>query len=250
MRRLLVVLLVLCAVPAIAQVPSGAFSYVFTNTPLWDTTGIYTNTALADAVVIMTQQLSAKGQVTGTLTETYFVSDADNFDATGPIAGRLSVKSGVAGGSWKESGTMTGVNSGIDYTGTYTGTGTATIDPDTLTMLVTGSIKECVDKRCETTAESPTYTIPADMNGDWTLETDITAAAKKLTGTGTLTLSNDREFDYTIIGSYNTKSGVAKLKLVGQGDALGTSLSLTTHGTNMVLTTLKGKVLGQTPTVP
>ena len=43
MKRLLVLLFVFCAVPAIAQVPSGTFSYVFTNTPLWDTTGSYTN---------------------------------------------------------------------------------------------------------------------------------------------------------------------------------------------------------------
>jgi hypothetical protein len=250
MKRLLVFLLVVCAVPAIAQVPSGAFSYVFTNTPLWDTTGSYTDTNVANTVVTMAQQLSAKGVITGTLTETYYVSSANNFDAIGPIAGKASVKSGVAGGSWTESGTMTGVNGGVAYTGTYTGKGTATIDPTALTMLVTGPIKECINRRCETTAGSETYTLPAGMTGDWALDTDITAAAKKLSGTGTLTLSNDRAFTYQITGSYNTRSGVAKLKLVGQGDAVGTSLSLTTHGTNMVLTTLKGKLLGQKPTYP
>ena len=125
-----------------------------------------------------------------------------------------------------------------------------TIDPDTLTVLVDGSIKECVFGKCETTPESFTYTLPEGMTGDWTLETDIAATANKLAGTGTLTLSNDRAFTYTITGSYNTKSQAAKLKLVGQGDAVGTSVSLTTHGTNMVLTTLKGKLLGQKPTYP
>jgi hypothetical protein len=92
--------------------------------------------------------------------------------------------------------------------------------------------------------------MPDDVTGDWTLDTDITAAGNKLTGTGTLTLSNGRELSYQITGSYNTRSQIAKLKLVGAGDAIGTSLSLTTQGTGMELTTLKGKVLGQTPKFP
>jgi len=37
--------------------------------------------------------------------------------------------------------------------------------------------------------------------------------------------------------------------LAGQGEAAKTSLSLTTTGANMDLTALKGKVLGQKPTV-
>lgn len=250
MKRLLVLLFVLGAVPAIAQVPSGLFSYVFTNTPLWDTTGSYTNDSVTNAIVIVDLQESDGGVVTGTLWESYDADSANNFIATGPITGKASGKSGVVGASWKESGAMTGVDDGEGYTGTYTAKGTVTIDPTTLTMLVAGPLKECVDGRCETTATSETYTLPAGMTGDWALETDITAAANKLTGTGTLTLSSERAFTYTITGSYNTKSEVAKLKLVGQGDAVGTSLSLTTHGTDMVLTALKGKVLGQKPTYP
>ncbi len=246
----LALLFAFCAVSATAQVPSGTFSYVFTNTPLWDTTGSYTNDSLADTVVIVDQQQSAKGLISGTLTETYYLSSANNFIATGPITAKGFVKSGVVGASLKESGTMTGVNDGVDYTGTYTGKGIVTLDPDALTVLLTGSIKECVDKRCETTPSSFTYTLPVSMTGDWSLANNITATGNKLSGTGTLTLSNDRSLTYLITGSYNSKSEVAKLKLVGQGDALGTSFSLATHGTNMVLTTLKGKVLGQTPTAP
>ena len=65
-----------------------------------------------------------------------------------------------------------------------------------------------------------------------------------------MTLDDDRTFTYQIIGTYTAKSGVSKLKLVGESDAIGSSLSITTQGTNMDLTALKGKVLGQTPTIP
>jgi hypothetical protein len=65
-----------------------------------------------------------------------------------------------------------------------------------------------------------------------------------------LTLSNGRALTYQIIGTYNTRGDVAKLKLLGQGDATGSSLSPTTQGTAMTLTALTGKVLGQTPAVP
>jgi hypothetical protein len=83
------------------------------------------------------------------------------------------------------------------------------------------------------------------MNGDWELGISVGANRNKLTGTGTLTLSNGRVLTYQIVGSYNTKSQLSKLKLVGEGEAAGSSLSLTTHGAGMDLTALTGKVLGQ-----
>jgi hypothetical protein len=83
------------------------------------------------------------------------------------------------------------------------------------------------------------------MTGDWTLGIDTAANGSKLTGTGTITLSNGRELGYQIIGSYSAKTQLAKLKLIGVSDAAGTSLSLSAHGAGMDLVVLKGKVLGQ-----
>ncbi len=85
-------------------------------------------------------------------------------------------------------------------------------------MLVTGTVKTCADNRCQTTAESDTYTIPAGMTGDWTLDTDITAVVNKLSGTGALTLSNGRVLTYQITGSYKATSEV-QTKLDGQAHA-------------------------------
>jgi hypothetical protein len=94
------------------------------------------------------------------------------------------------------------------------------------------------------------FSLPAGVTGDWILGIDIAATGNKLSGTGTLTLSNGRVFTNKIGGTYNTKSDVAKLKLLGQGDAVGTSLSLATQGTAMALTALTGKVLGRTLKFP
>ncbi len=49
MKRLLVFLIALGSISANAQVPTGTFTYVFTNEPLWDVTGSYTLTAPATA---------------------------------------------------------------------------------------------------------------------------------------------------------------------------------------------------------
>ena len=125
------------------------------------------------------------------------------------------------------------------------------LDADALTVVSTGTINVCPEhSKCKSFSGTAIYALPAGMNGDWTLDTDIGSAGTKLTGTGTITLSNGRELGYQITGSYNSKSQSSKLKLVGEGDAVGTSLSLTTQGAGMDLTALKAKVLGQTLTLP
>jgi hypothetical protein len=246
-----VLLFVFCAVSATAQVPSGTFSYVFTNTPLWDVTGSYTNSstingASNDQTVDITQ--TAKGQITGSFNDTIH-DDGAVIDVGSSIAGKISVKGGVISASLKlEDGTMTGY-----YTGTAKGGAILTFDAFTLTITNDYKLTLCEKSKktkCNTYSGSAPFSVPAGVTGDWTLDTDITANGDKLSGTGTLTLSTGRAFTYKITGIYSTKSDAAKLILVGEGDAIGTSLLLTTQGTTMTLTTLKGKVLGQTPTFP
>jgi hypothetical protein len=250
LKHVFVFLIVLWAVSATAQVvPSGPFSYSFTNTPLWDVSGNYTNHITANGhadTVIMHLTQSATGKITGTRTD----SISGYADITTTITGKVTSKGGVAGGKVKMTGTVTADG----YTGPAKGKATATVDPSGLTVTMAGSEKLCVNtpigRRCETVSAVSTSALPAGVNGDWTLDTDITATADALSGTGTLTLAGGRDFTYQITGSYNTTSELAKLKLVGETDAVGTSLSLTTHGTGMDLTALKGKVLGQKPVFP
>jgi len=252
MKYVLVLLFAFCAVSATAQVlPTGTFSYLFTNTPLWDVTGTYalsgsSNGVTVNATFVITN--SATGAITGTQTET--LNDGTiTLHVDDTVTGKIGVRAGIAGAKLKSSGPVTGT-----LTGTAKGKSTASVVESNLTVEV--AFSEALKLHAGSVKASRKFaavvstSLPGGMDGDWTLDTDITTNGTKLAGTGTLTLSNGRAFNYLITGSYNTGTEVAKLKLAGQGAALKTSLSLTTEGTNMVLTTLKGKVLGQKPTLP
>jgi hypothetical protein len=251
MKHFLCLLFVCFAVPAIAQVPSGTFNYAFTNTPLWDVSGVYTNNSDTNGVmstIIVQVQESATGVITGNRSERD-VEGGNSADIEESLSGKMSVKAGVPTASLKSSGTVTGVENAVSFTGHVTGKSAKTIDTNTLTLTTSGTEKVCATGgKCVTEAGTDTSPLLPGMNGDWMLDTDITATDDKLTGTGTLTLSNARAFSYQITGSYSTKSQMAKLKLVGTGDAAGTSLAVSTFGSAMELTALKGKVLGEKPT--
>ena len=248
MKRLLVLLLVFCAVPAIAQVPSGQFTYAFTNSPLWDSSGVYTNNTDVNDVVISTIDCQANGKITGSRVEQY-VNGADNAAGTGAISGKASIKAGQLQARLVSVGELSGVQGGGDYLATFSSKGTPVLDASLLTIVTEETIRDCVvHGQCVTSTQRYSITLPQGMNGSWTLASDIATNGNKLTGTGTITLSNGRILSYQIIGSYNTKNQIAKLKFIGEGDAKGTSLSLTTQGMGMNLVTLKGKVLGQKPT--
>jgi hypothetical protein len=178
-----------------------------------------------------------------------YVNGADNATGTGAISGRASVKAGQLQARLVSVGEKSGVSGGVDYLATFSSKGAAVPDASSLTIFTDETIRDCVvHGQCVTDTQHYSIALPQGMNGGWTLASDIAANGNKLAGTGTITLSNGRTLSYQIIGSYNTKSQIAKLKLIGTGDAKGTSLSLTTQGTGMTLVTLKGKVLGQKPT--
>jgi hypothetical protein len=237
-----------------AQVPTGTFNYVFTNTPLYDASGTYTNavdtndftdTVIADITV------AANGSVTGERQD-QIVEGENTADIHGTITGKTSDKGGVVSGKLKETGTVTGVFDGEDYTGTAKGSSIVTLDISSSSSNVVdaGSVTINVKgHKSVTFAGSGTTPLRDSATGHWTLDNDITAAGDKLSGTGMVTLDNGRVFTNEITGTYSTKTGIAKLKLVGVDDAAGSGLSMTTTGTNMDLTALKGKILGQTPTI-
>jgi len=245
LKRFLVFLIALGAISARAQVPSGAFTYVFTNEPLWDVTGTYSlngssNGVTDNATFVITN--SAKGAITGTQTET--INDGSiTINVHSTVTGKISVKAGAAVASLKSSGTFSG-----SLTGTAKGKSTESIVESNLTILATVSETLSAHGGSRKFTATTSASLPGGMDGDWQLDTTITNAVDKLSGTGTLTLSNGREFTYAITGTFKPMTGVAKLKLAGAGAALGTSFQLTTEGTNMDLTALKGKILGQKPT--
>ncbi|HUJ70641.1 MAG TPA: hypothetical protein VLZ30_00245, partial [Verrucomicrobiae bacterium] len=239
-------------VNALAPQPQSGLRFVFTSTPLWDMTGIYTNidaSSGSDTVVLSLQQ-QANGKISGTRSETY-VSGADSEEGSGPITGKVAARAGSVAANLKESASITGILDGVAFTANFTAKEIAELVPSSLTVLVSGSGRECeVGGKCVTHSESISFPLPQGMNGDWALGLNIATNGNKLAGAGTLTLSNGRVLTYQVTGSYNSRSQTAKLKFVGEGDDIGTSLSLTTSGAGMNLTSLKGKVLGQSLKYP
>ena len=234
------------------QGAGGQITYMFNNTPLWDVSGSYTNidTSNGNDTLIVKLLQQANGQITGVRSETY-VNGADSAAGSGPIAGKTLERGGTVGASLKESESVTGISGGVAYTANASDKSTATINPSTLAFFFSDTARACViGGKCVTQTSDTTVPLPAGMNGEWTLTIDTTAAGSKLSGTGTMTLSNGRELGYQITGSYNAKSQLTKLKLIGEGDAAGTSLSLTTQGAAMNLVGLKGKVFGQKLSFP
>jgi len=255
LKCIFVLLIASCAVSAMAQVPSGSFSYSFTNVPLWDISGSYTNDISTNdytETLIIDLTVADGGAITGTRHDQITLGP-DNADANGAITGKMSVKSGVAIGTFKETGTSTGVFDDEEFTGTSRGASIAAVDASSFTIINVGEIEVCAEhirhSGCKTFKGTGSAPLPADMDGHWTLDTTVTNNVDKLGGTATLTLSNGRTFPYMIVGTYATRTSLSKLNLVGTGDATGTSLTVDTQGTNMVLVALRGKVLGQKPTI-
>jgi hypothetical protein len=263
LKRFFVLLFVSGAVSATAAVPSGDFHYVFTNNaPLWDVTGTYhlsgtSNGATDHATFVISN--AANGAITGTQTEV--LNDGTiTVDAYNKVTGKIGVKAGIPSAKLKSSGTITASDTDGSENGTAKGKSTASIVESNLTVEVAFTeafkLKHFGSKKFSAVVSTA---LLGGMTGDWTLDTTITNnvdKVDKLGGTGTLTLSNGRTFTYQITGSYSEKSELAKLKLAGARGtaAAGTSLSLITTNAGageaeMTLTTLKGKILGQKPTI-
>ena len=84
------------------------------------------------------------------------------------------------------------------------------------------------------------------MDGSWSVQMNI-VALKKLAGSATITLSNQRALQTNLKGSYSLSTAVAKVKLSGFNESKGTSVELnfisSEEGTE--IEKLRGKILGQ-----
>lgn len=233
-------ILSLTTLAAVAQVPTGKFTYVFTNLPLWDFTGTYQGSVDGGTYTEVVAQ-QANGKITGTSSETIFV-DGDAFQATGNVLGSISLINQAVGiqYTWKN-----GTFSGAGLSGTATVKGTAVVAPSSLSIENNFTGRFCDRGRCRTLSLSEEGALPSGMNGDWNLALDLTSAGTGFGGSAVLTLSNARTFSYSVGGHYNAKLEMAVLSLTGQGDAKGTFLSITANGTNLAPTKVSGSILGQ-----
>jgi hypothetical protein len=83
--------------------------------------------------------------------------------------------------------------------------------------------------------------LPADMNGAATLDLSTTSNLNKIFGKGILTLSNDVNYTFDVIGKFNQRTNESLLTLKGGKNNLKIKIDDIEH----TLQSLKGKVLGQ-----
>ena len=89
--------------------------------------------------------------------------------------------------------------------------------------------------------------LPSSMDGSWAANMHI-LALRRLSGNGSVVLSNGRSLPVLLSGSYSPRNAVANLHLRGINEALGTSVNLnfisSEAGTELQF--VRGKILGQT----
>jgi hypothetical protein len=83
--------------------------------------------------------------------------------------------------------------------------------------------------------QSCQFPLPAGMIGSWNLVLQVTPQKNKLSGTATLTLSNNRTLNYTVRGSYSARHEISTLRLVGCAETTGSSLLIKAQGPEMQL---------------
>ena len=248
MQRITLLLAALFPFIASAQL-SGEYIYGFTNPAVWDFTGTYITTELG---IVRTSTLNhaPSGAVTGS-GNLHYEEAGVFFDANQTSNGKVTAnaKFGVRL-SVKGSGEFTLDFGDGPLMGPFKGSLNATLDPGARTLNGPISGKLCIPGAgCETIGTNTTLTLPANMNGSWTLTLNVQTTGSSVTGTATVTLSNNRELSYDVTGSYSSSTGLSKLKLKGTGGAVRSSLSVTVNGAGNVQT-LKGKLFGQPVAFP
>lgn len=85
----------------------------------------------------------------------------------------------------------------------------------------------------------------ASMQGGWVMNlTGLATTGNKVTGTASVTLHSGAIHQFSVKGTYNSKTGISKLVLMGLDVAKGGNLTVTMGSGNKV-TLIKGKVFGQ-----
>jgi len=91
--------------------------------------------------------------------------------------------------------------------------------------------------------EIPTFHLPDDSTGHWTLSLDLTPNGNKYTGTATIETSTTATADFTVTGTYDSTTDTSRIVLDGAGGKL--TLIISTSGTTLNVNSAKGKILGQ-----
>jgi hypothetical protein len=250
MKKFLLPLLLL-ALPAAAQVPSGTFTYTFTNRPLWDFSGTYYHAGVEyTGISTTTLSIGPRGGVTGSFEEfDTNHANGDFFNGAGVMTGRTYSTPYLTGMLLYWHGLYHATHNGRPYRQTVSAQANDLLDPTIPALQLHWAADWCVIGGGCTERKgvwgSTTPDLEPGMTGDWALSITLEPVADQLTGSAVLTLSNGRAFTYSARGHFYPLRNLAVLTLTGTGDGTGTSVTLTALGSQMNLNTLTANVLGQ-----
>jgi hypothetical protein len=245
MKKLFLASLTLTALTAFSQAPTGQIPFIFTNAPLWDFSGLYTN-GVQDDVVTVQFVHAANGAISGTRTE-IATNATENLYGSAFVTGRVFSTPQAVGfivRPYKE--TLSGTINGRPVLAQVSAHGRVVLIPALLSFQTESVGKVCViGGRCVTLNQSSQISLPAGMDGTWTLELGISDSGNKLIGSAAVVLSNHRVLNYTVSGSYGPNRQTSVMRLIGSGDTQGSWMVITIQGPTGHLTSLSGNVLGQ-----
>lgn len=231
---------------SMAAPPSGPYTVPFSSAVLavWDISGDYSETEFGVTSDISLNQ-DDRGMITGAGTATGTVEGFDvDLDLT--FRGTIRAKSNVT--TVKLATKVTGDAGGLPVRGALK----FTFEIDNADGTLVGSARGRVCVRgagCAPVNDSAVFDIPTG-DGSWDLmvDLDVGANGKSLTGTGSAVLSNGRDVDLIVKGAHSAKTDTAKLAGKGVGNGIAAKVRDVTG--DLVIDTLKGKLLGQTLKLP
>jgi len=239
------ILLILCLPLACAAQLTGQFQFDFSNSPaLWDFSGAYSHSNGAiRSEYTLTHALS--GAITGA-GRAHYDNGVTRIDATQSASGRVS-----GGAAWPVrvnaagNGAFSGTALGRPISGPFNGSLSLTLDAPGGVLAGTESATACLRGRgCQTLVSNVSFSLPADMDGSWTLALNIMSTGRVVRGTAVATLSNGRPVSFNVRGRYVLADGTSLLTLNGTGSAFGRRLLLRADATGR-LQTLRGQLFGQ-----
>ncbi len=224
--------------------PTGQFEFIISESKIWDISGSYSEDfdGIDIDYILVTDEA---GKITGSGT-----AFASLFGATvnADLIFNGSIKSSREVTRIKLKFTMIGdVSDGVENF-FFTAKVKAKLEINEATHSALGSAKAriCIEGNgCVREVASFDFLLEGDMDGSWVLTLDLSEAENnKLTGTGMITLSNNREITTIVSGKYSSKKETVKLKLK---NSKGTKFSLKSlvQGAILEIVKLKGKSLGQ-----
>ena len=232
-----------------AQIPAGFYTNTFSGpAALYDPTGTHTQ-SIAGISLVFTLNMDEKGKLTGG--GTAFVTDANTNQATTGSAdvsckGTVKTVKGVSRASF----TLKLKGSG------GTGTIKENLEPDPANQQMAGTATGTVAVGSGKGAKQKLPAIPVTLNlpigadGSCTLEMTIAPNGTKYTGGGSAAICGCKTYPVTVSGTYNARSDTLKLILKGEKQSVNLTLNASEQNGQLVIQSLKGKMLGQSPHIP